>query len=285
MAPALLVYAVFLIYPLFQSISYSFFDWAGPGRIATNVGFENFARVFRDPVFYRALLNNGVVVAVSILIQLPVGLVLAVVITSGLKAKRFFRAVYFLPTLMSTVAVGILWGFIYNPSYGIINVVLRAVGLDFLAQGWLGQSSTALAAVMVTTVWTYAPFYMIIYSAAISSLPGDVYEAASIDGANKLQQFFLLTVPMLRPTIITTSVLALIGSIKFFDLIFVMTKGGPSGSTELLATYVFKQGFTNQQFGYASALAVVMLAIALVATSIVLIRTSMGERTPRKIVT
>jgi len=285
MAPALLVYGVFLIYPLFQSVSYSFFDWGGPGREATNVGFENFARVFRDPVFYRALLNNAVVVAVSIFIQLPVGLVLAVVITSRLRVKRFFRAVYFLPTLMSTVAVGILWGFIYNPSYGIINVVLRALGLDFLAQGWLGQSSTALAAVMVTTVWTYAPFYMIIYSAAISSLPGDLYEAASIDGANKLQQFFRLTVPMLRPTIITTSVLALIGSIKFFDLIFVMTKGGPSGSTELLATYVFKQGFTNQQFGYASALAVVMLAIALVATSIVLVRTSMGERTPRKSVT
>jgi raffinose/stachyose/melibiose transport system permease protein len=272
MAPALLVYSVFVIYPLFQSVSYSVFDWSGPGRPATDVGLENFERVFRDPIFYRALLNNFVVVIVSLVVQLPVGMALALVITSPVKAKRFFRAVYFLPFLMSTVAVGLLWGFIYNPSYGLINSTLRAVGLDALAQGWLGQSSTALGAVMVTTVWAYAPFYMIIYSAAISALPAEIYEAAAMDGANKVQQFFRLTLPMLRPAIITTAVLSLIGSIKYFDLVYVMTGGGPSGATELLATYVFKQGFTNREFGYASALAVVLLLISLVLTAVVLAR-------------
>lgn len=282
LAPALLVYGLFLIYPVIQSINYSFLEWGGPGRPATPVGFDNYTAVFSDPNFFRALANNGVVVVVSLLVQLPVGLILAVIISSKIRAKRLWRAVFFLPTLMSTVAVGILWGFIYNPSYGLVNTLLRTVGLGDLAQGWLGQGSTAMGAVMVTTVWQFAPFYMIIYAAAISALPADIYEAASLDGATRLQQFFRITLPLLRPALITTAVLSLIGSIKFFDLIYVMTNGGPSGSTELLATYVFKKGFTEQQFGYASALAVVMFLTALVLTTIVLVRSRQTVRAPKK---
>lgn len=282
LAPALLVYGVYLLFPVVQSMNYSFFDWAGPGRPAVPVGFDNYAAVFSDPKFYRALANNGIVVLVSLFIQLPVGLTLAIMITSRIRAKRMWRAIFFLPTLMSTVAVGILWGFIYNPNYGAINSILRAIGLDDLTQGWLGQSSTAMGAVMVTTIWQFAPFYMIIYAAAIAALPTDVYEAASLDGANKFQQFIRLTVPLLRPTLITTAVLSLIGSVKYFDLIYIMTGGGPSGSTELLATYVFKKGFTEQQFGYASALAVVMFLIALVLTTVVLFRSRQAGRSEKK---
>lgn len=270
--PALAVYALFVIYPAAQSVSFSFYDWSGPGRAASFIGLDNYVALLNDPLFYRALSNNLVVVVVSLVFQLPLGLVLALLITSNLRLTRFFRAVYFLPTLMSTVAIGILWGYIYNPTYGAINVVLRAIGLGDIAQGWLGQSSTALGAIMVTTIWQWAPFYMIIYAAALVAIPRHLYEAASIDGASKVRQFWHITLPLLKPVIVTTVILSLVGSIKYFDLIYVMTNGGPNGSTELLATYMLKQGFATLRFGYASAVAVAMLVLALLVTLIVLRR-------------
>lgn len=272
LAPALIVYGVFVLYPLVQSVSYSMFDWAGPGRAATAVGFGNYAELLSDPVFYKALGNTVFVIVTSLAIQLPSGLILALIITGPIRARRVWRAVYFIPNLMSTVAIGILWGYVYNPDFGVINVVLRTVGLGGLAQGWLGQGATALPAVMVTTIWQWAPFYMIIYAAALSGFPHELYEASAIDGANKWQQFWRVTLPMLKPTVITTCVLSLIGSVKAFDLIYVMTKGGPNDSTELLATYMFEQGFTNYRFGYASTIAVAMFAISLILTVIVLAR-------------
>lgn len=275
--PALVVYALFVIYPAIQSVSYSFYDWSGPGRPATFIGLGNYVILFGDPMFYRALTNNFVVVIVSLAFQLPLGLLLALLITSNLRFRRAFRAVYFLPTLMSTVAIGILWGYIYNPTYGAVNVVLRAIGLGDLAQGWLGQTSTALGAVMVTTIWQWAPFYMIIYAAALVAIPRHLYEAASIDGATAWSQFWHITLPLLRPVIVTTVILSLVGSIKYFDLIYVMTNGGPNGATELLATYMLKQGFATLRFGYASAVAVAMLVLALFVTLIVLVR---GRRLP-----
>jgi raffinose/stachyose/melibiose transport system permease protein len=280
MAPALIVYAIYVIYPVYQSISYSFFDWAGPGKIATSIGFGNYVELFSDPIFYKAMGNTAIVVVVSLVVQLPVGLVLAVILSGRIRGRRIWRAIYFLPTLMSTVGIALLWGFIYNPNYGAINDVLRAVGLGDLAQGWLGQSSTALASVLVATVWQWAPFYMIIYAAAIASLPADIYEAASIDGANKRQQFFRITLPLLRPTLVTTAVLSLIGSIKYFDLVYVMTNGGPNNATQLLATYVFQLAFTDLRFGYASAIAVMMLIFALILTAIVLWRSRTADRKP-----
>jgi raffinose/stachyose/melibiose transport system permease protein len=255
-----------------RSVGYSFYDWTGPGRPATFIGLDNFVELASDQRFYQALMNNGIIVFSSILFQLPLGLGLAVIINSKLRLKRFWRAVYFLPTLMSTVAIGILWGYIYNPDFGLINGFLAMIGLDGLQQGWLGNSSTALGAVVVTTVWQWAPFYMIIYSAGIASLPLDIYEAAKLDGANKRQEFFLITLPLLRPVIITTIVLSVIGSIKYFDLVYIMTGGGPSDSTQLLATLMFKEGFTNFRFGYASAIAVAMLCLSLVVTAFVLAR-------------
>jgi raffinose/stachyose/melibiose transport system permease protein len=280
MAPALIVYAIYVIYPAYQSISYSFFDWAGPGKIATPVGFGNYIELFSDPIFYQAMGNTAIVIIVSLAVQLPLGLVLALILSGRIRGRRIWRAIYFLPTLMSTVGVALLWGFIYNPNYGAVNDALQAIGLGNLAQGWLGQTSTALASVLVTTVWQFAPFYMIIYAAAIASLPAEIYEAASIDGANKRQQFFRITLPLLRPTLVTTAVLSLIGSIKYFDLIYVMTNGGPDNATQLLATYVFQLAFTDLRFGYASAVAVMMLIFALILTAIVLWRSRSADRKP-----
>jgi raffinose/stachyose/melibiose transport system permease protein len=276
--PALAVYSVFLIYPVAQSAVLSFTSWAGPGRAATVVGMENFVRLLSDPVFWTAMSNTVVLLIVSIVIQLPIALGLALIVASARRMKRLWRAVYFLPTLMSTVAVAILWRLVYSPDFGIVNGFLRAIGLGDLAQGWLGQSSTALPAVLVTNVWQWAPFYMIIYLAALAGINEEVYEAASLDGASRWQRFWYVTLPLLRPVIVTTSILSLAGSIKAFDLVYIMTGGGPSNSTELLATYMFLQGFTNYRLGYASAIAVIMFLITFALTVIVLVRSHRRQR-------
>ena len=276
--PALVVYAVFVLYPTVSSVNISFYDWSGPGRPATFLGLDNYRELLSDPLFYAALRHNAVVIAFSALFQLPLGMALALVVTSSLRWVRLWRAVYFLPMLMSTVAIGILWGYILNPTYGLLNGALGAIGLDGLQQPWLGQSSTALSAVMMTTVWQFAPFYMIVYSAAIVGLPQDVFEAARLDGAGPVRQFFSITLPLLKPVIITTLLLSVVGSIKFFDLVYVMTGGGPNASTELLATYMFRQGFLTFRFGYASAIATAMLLLSLAAALFVLVRTRRAER-------
>ncbi len=276
--PALAVYAVFLIYPIVQSGVLSFSSWAGPGRPKTSVGFGNYAELLQDPIFWLSLRNTGALLLVSVFLQLPVGLGLALIVTSARRARRFWRAVYFLPTLMSTVAVAILWRFVYSPEYGIINGFLRWVGLDSWTQGWLGQTSTALWAVIAANLWQWAPFYMIIYIAAILGIDREIYEAAEMDGATPFQQFRFITLPLLVPVLITTSILSLAGSIKAFDLVYIMTLGGPSNSTELLATYMFRQGFRNYRLGYASAVAMVMFAITFVITVIVLVRSNRSQR-------
>lgn len=278
LAPAVVVYAVFLIYPIVQSGVLSFSSWAGPGRPSSPVGFGNFHELLTDPIFWRALRNTAALLFVSVFIQLPVALGLALIVASARRGRRFWRGIYFIPTLMSTVAVAILWRFIYNPQYGAVNELLRAVGLDGLAQGWLGQTSTALPAVIVANTWQWAPFYMIIYVAALMGLDPEVYEAASLDGAGPVQKFWYVTLPLLRPVLVTTSILSLAGAIKAFDLIYIMTDGGPSYSTELLATYMFRQGFTNYRLGYASAVAMVMFLITFVLTVVVLVR---SNRRPR----
>jgi raffinose/stachyose/melibiose transport system permease protein len=277
-APALAVYAVFLIYPVVQSGALSFSSWAGPGRPSTPVGLDNYRELVADPIFWRALRNTAVLLLVSVFIQLPIGLGLALLVTSARRGRRFWRGIYFLPTLMSTVAVAILWRFIYSPDYGVINGFLRGVGLDGLAQGWLGQTSTALAAVIGANVWQWAPFYMIIYVAALVGIDPEIYEAAALDGARGLQRFLYVTLPLLRPVLITTSILSLAGSIKAFDLVYIMTDGGPSNSSELLATYMFREGFTNYRLGYASAIAMVMFLITFVLTVVVLVRSNRRRR-------
>lgn len=278
LVPALVVYTLFLIYPVVQSGVLSFTSWAGPGRAATVVWLENYAELLTDAVFWRAMTNTFLLLVVSIVIQLPIGLGLALIVATAARAKRFWRAIYFIPTLMSTVAIAILWRLIYSPDFGVVNGILRAVGLEDLAQGWLGQSSTALIAVLFTNVWQWAPFYMVIYLAALAGINGEVYEAASLDGATPWQRFWYVTLPLLKPVILTTSILSLAGSIKAFDLVYIMTDGGPSNSTELLATYMFRQGFTNYRLGYASTIAVVMFLITFVLTVIVLLQSNRRAR-------
>mgnify|MGYP000845961120 FL=1 len=268
--PALLVYAVYNIYPIFATFFYSLYEWTGIENTRTFVGFENYARLIRDNIFHRSLGNNILLVFASVLTQIPLGLALALLLQSRIKGMRLFRTVYFLPFLMSTVAIAILWMFIYNPTFGVLNRALADIGLASLQRSWLGEPSTAMWAVIATICWQFTPFYMILLRAGLAGIPEELLEAARIDGCTPWKSFTRITLPLLVPTLVTACVLSTIGSLKYFDLIYVMTEGGPDSATELMATYMYKQAFRQFSMGFASAVSTCMFILAFIVAATIL---------------
>ncbi|WP_022793434.1 ABC transporter permease subunit [Marinococcus halotolerans] len=266
MAPALLFYGVYVVYAIGMTFYYSLFDWNGIDSNMVFIGLQNYFEVIRDGVFWQASGNNALLIAASLLTQLPLGLIMALLLFSPIKGMRLFRTVYFMPFLMSTVAIGILFIYIFDANYGLVNQFLGAVGLESLQRGWLGNEDTAIWAVIITICWQFAPFYMILFRAAIVGISEDLYEAADIDGASAWRKFSGITLPLLRPIIITSAILSVIGALKYFDLIYVMTGGGPNNSTELMATYMYDQTFTNFSMGYGSTISSMMFIIAFIVT-------------------
>jgi len=228
------------------------------------LGLGNWYTLFHDPIFWKAFMNNIFLVVVSIAIQIPAGIILGVFVSSTLKGTRIFKLVYFIPMMISSVAIGITWKYVYDPNFGLLNSFLRLLGLDILAKGWLGDPKLALASVIVATCWQFIPFYMVLFAAALAGIPKNLYEASYIDGATGIQAFFRITLPLLKNTIRVACVLSLTGSLRFFDLIYVMTGGGPNRASELLATYMFEQAFTSFKMGYGSTIAVFMFLLSFV---------------------
>lgn len=274
--PALLVFSVYVVWPIFNSFYYSTLDWNGISA-PVQIGLANFQELAGDSAAWAALWHNIVLVVASLLFQLPIGLALALLLLVPLRGIKVFRTIYFLPLLMSTVAIGILWSFIYNPTFGAVNRVLGALGLDALQRGWLGDPTWALPALIVVICWQFIPFYMILYRAGLTSIPSEVNEAATVDGASYWSRFRYVTLPLLSGTTRTAVLLSIIGSLKYFDLIWIMTGGGPGNSTEVLATYMYSEAFTRSNLGYGSAVAVALFFLALIVTTVVLTRTRMAE--------
>jgi raffinose/stachyose/melibiose transport system permease protein len=268
--PALLIYVIYVLYPIISTLYFSLYSWTGIGSNETFVGLGNYIKLLSDRIFIQSFENNTLLTVASIFTQLPLGLIMALLLFAPIRGMRLFRTVYFLPLLMSTVAIGILWTYIYDPTFGIINEGLGLMGLESWQTGWLGGKTTAFWSIVATICWQFTPFYMILFRAAIVGIPDDIYEAANIDGANGWKRFWHITFPLLRPTIITSSILSIIGSLKYFDLIFIMTGGGPDSSTELMATYMYKQAFAQFNMGYASAISFSMFVIAFLVTVIFL---------------
>lgn len=280
--PAFALIGVFLLYPIGQSIQLSFFQWDGVAPDRLFVGAGNWRRLVGDEVFWLAFRNNIVLIVVSILIQLPIAMGLAVVLDRiGRMISRTLRVLYFLPLLLSTVAVGILFRNIYDPTFGLLNSTLELIGLEHLAQPWLGQPSTALPAVIAVVIWQFVPFYMILFAAGLADLSGELRDAAQVDGATERQYFFRIAIPQLKPLIGIAMVLSLIGALKYFDVVWVMTQGGPVNSTELMATYMFNKSFRTNEVGYgatiASALFLTVLLASLVTTLIAARRRRLEE--------
>jgi len=258
LGPALFIYAAFTVYPVMRTF-YNSVHVIGPHNIAKFVGLQNFVELLtRDPVFWKAVANTALFTVVGTIGDVLGGLLLALCLFAKAPLARLLRVVWFTPVLMSYVVVGIIWVWLYDYDWGFINMVLGWVGLGALQQSWLGDPSTALWAVLVTHLWKWLGFNMIICLAALYALPGEVLGAAELDNCGWFAKLVYIIIPMLRPTLLNLLVLSFIGKMMLFDLVWVMTGGGPLWSTETVSTYVYKRAFDWNTFdlGYPSAIAV-----------------------------
>jgi raffinose/stachyose/melibiose transport system permease protein len=263
LAPALLIYLVFAILPILQSFYYSLMEWNGFSAMKF-VGLDNFVQLFQDSLFWNSVKNNIYVVLASVFGQVPIALFIALLLNRKIKGLKIFRTIGFLPVVLSTVVISLTWSLIFNSEQGLINELLRAVGLDFLAQNWLGDTKFSMIAVLVVVIWQFVGLYLIIFLAALQNVPQEVLEAAKIDGASEWTTTWKITIPMIWDTIMVAVILAISGSLKTFDLIYVMTHGGPAHSTDVMALYMFNETFSKLQYGYGSAVSVVIFFFSLI---------------------
>ncbi|MCC3356869.1 carbohydrate ABC transporter permease [Bacillus sp. REN16] len=266
--PAFILYVVFAIYPILQSFYYSVMDWNGFNEM-TFIGLDNFKKLFTDPLFWNSVKNNIYVVLASVLGQVPIALFIALLLNRKIRGAKLFRTIGFLPVVLSTVVISLTWTLIYNSRNGLINEALRAIGLDSLAQNWLGDTKWTMIAVLVVVVWQFVGLYMIIFLAALQNVPGEVLEAAKMDGASEWATTWKITVPMIWDTILVAIILCISGSLKTFDLIYVMTNGGPAHSTDVMALYMFNETFSKLQYGYGSAVSVFIFFFSLILIAVV----------------
>jgi raffinose/stachyose/melibiose transport system permease protein len=261
--PALLLYGAFVVVPILQVTAYSFFSWDN-GILQEFGGFANFARLGSDMVFWAALGHNAIWVVLTLAFPLLAGLLLAAILAErSPRTIQVMSAIYFIPRTIPLVVAGIIWGWIYNPLFGLLNYGLDMVGLGNLAGAWLAEESTALVSLNVVGAWTFFGFCVVIYLGAIQSIDPSLYEAAEVDGAPWWRKFRDITVPLLNNSTLFLGLYAAIEAMRFFDLIWVTTQGGPGYATEVLTTHIYKTFFLVGDFGYASVLSVVLLVIVL----------------------
>ena len=260
--PALILFCGVLIAPIAMSVYYSFFNWNGIGA-KTFIGLANYKELFTSNAigFMKALRNSLLLAALSVFLQLPLALGLALLLGKKIKGERVFRSVYFMPVLISTVVIGQLWLKIYNPDYGILNVLLRAVGLGKWAKIWLGDTKTALGAVFIPTLWQYVGYHMLLLYAGVKSVPVELREAAMLDGATDAQINRFVVLPYIKPIIRISVIFAITGSLKSFDLIYVLTNGGPLHSTEVPSTLMINMLFLRNRYGMGSTIAVLLIIL------------------------
>ena len=257
-------YGVFFFYPLFIGVGGSLFKWNPLAGEKLFIGFKNYSRLFQDFSFIIALRNTIIFTFFSVLGKTAIGLLAVVIIQSLGKGTRFFRAVYFLPVITPIVAISIVWKWFYHPRVGLLNAFLSIFGIE--AINWLGNPSLVIPSVIVMTIWKDLGYGMIIFIAALINVPASLYEAARIDGVNRFQNFFHITLPSIRQTLIFVVITSLIGDFQAFVQIFVMTKGGPGNASSVISYLIYKRAFQDFQFGYASAISVILFFIIMSVT-------------------
>ncbi|WP_454299282.1 carbohydrate ABC transporter permease [Salana multivorans] len=270
--PALLFFAFFALLPLLGVVVLSFTSWDGLGS-PTFIGADNWGRILSTPLTQRATGLSLIVVVVSLLFQGPVSLLLGVFMAGRQKYRELLSILYFLPLLFSSAAVAIAFKSLLDPNFGLG----AATGLDFLSQDWLGKPGLALGVCMFVIAWSFIPFHALLYQAGVRQIPVQLYEAARLDGAGAVRQFWSITIPQLRYTIITSSTLILVGSLTYFDLIFVLTQGGPGDATRILPLDMYLTGFRSFDMGGASVIATILVVVGL-AMSLGLNRISGSHR-------
>ena len=263
-APALALMAVFIVWPVVSAVRMSFYRWKGFGPMDDFVGWDNYSLVLRDEVFTQAVTHNFIIVVLSIVVQLPLGLGLALLLTRRIRGGGLLRTIIFVPYVLAEVIAGVIWFQLLQPGDGFIDTVLGSVGVTPPEQGFLGTPDITLYAIFVVLTWKYLGLAVLLFLAGLQTVPEELYEAAQLDGASWWQAQRMIAVPLLGPTIRTWAFLSMIGSIQLFDIVWVMTGGGPANATTTMATYLIAQGTARGNYGIAGAASVVLFVIALV---------------------
>jgi N-acetylglucosamine transport system permease protein len=274
LAPTLLLYAVFVAVPYLAGIAVSLTNWQGFSTEFAFIGLANYARLIGDSLWWTSLVHNLILLVVLPVCTLVLALAFASLLTQGgtssvfhrIRGAGFYRIAFFLPYMMPVTIIAVLWQFIYNPTFGLLNGLLRALQLGALTRTWLGDSHTALGAMAAVAVWGVVGFYMVLFVAGIQGIPRDMFEAAAIDGASRLQMFVRVTIPLLWNQIQVAIVYIGIFALDMFALVQIMSagQGGPNNATEVMALYLVQTAFSYNQFGYASAMGVTLFVLSLV---------------------
>ena len=262
-APNLLIFAAFIAVPAVFGLIYSLTDWGGIGALHF-IGFENYMELFGDRRFWISIRQTFLYAIISLPLIMVVSLLLAVLLVKNIRGRGFFRAVFYWPSMISYIVVGLLFQFIFGDSTGVINYLLSTVGLQDV--NWFTNSFTAMAIVIVATVWSRTGFYMVTFISGLQSIDDTYYEAAEVDGASPLRKFTSITLPLLKPTMFLVMILSFIDLFKQYGLAITMTNGGPAGATKFAVQYIYEEAFQKFRLGYASALSMVILVILAVLT-------------------
>ncbi|MBI5554358.1 MAG: sugar ABC transporter permease [Elusimicrobia bacterium] len=256
--PALIFFGVFVIYPFIKNFLITFYSWDGINEMKF-VGLEQYKKaLFQSPDFWKPIKNAAFLALMGITVQNGLALLLAWIVDKELKGARFYRVIFFIPPMLSFVVIGFLWKWILEPNQGILNIFLKNIGLGKWALAWLGLRETALPTVAMVNIWASFGWGFVMFLAALQGIERDIYEAARIDGANNFQEFWKITFPLLLPIITSVSILTILGAMQQFDLIYVMTGGGPAGATEVPVNQMYMQAFQNGMWGYATTLGVLL---------------------------
>lgn len=265
--PAVVIFSVFAVVPIIQTVYYSLFQWDGIGDMSFK-GLGNYTKLFSDDIFYIALKNTIYLMLFSVFVGVSISLTLAILLSQKIRAASFFKTSVFIPTILSTVIVGMIWNFVYHPRVGTLNAFLEGIGLEAWTRPWLTDPDFSFLSVLVANTWQWVGFHTVILLAGVLNIPKDVLEAASIDGVNRTRRVFNVIIPLMWPTLIVDILLNVTGSLRAFDIVYVMTLGGPNHQTELLATYMYSKSFTQFDYGYGSAIAVSILVLTLIVSVI-----------------
>jgi raffinose/stachyose/melibiose transport system permease protein len=263
--PVVLLYVIFVLRPTVQTFWLAFYKWNGISIDREWVGLANFQRLLTDPIFWQAFQHSVIWAVIVVAFNLIVGLVAAALLASSIRGRLIFRLGYFLPVVQASIVTAMIWRWIYAPT-GVLNTGLDAIGLGFLARGWLGDFTVVLPALAIASSWMTFGLSVVILLAGMQGIDPTLYDAARVDGAGPTRMFLDITIPSLRNTITIVILLALVDAFKVFDIIWATTEGGPIRSTEVLSTYLFKEGFQQNQYGYGSAIAVALSLIILVSS-------------------
>ena len=280
--PAVALFGTFVVYPLFQAFAFSFYRWKGISAKRTYIGWDNYKELASDSVFWRTLVNGGWILIVAGFVIFSAGLLIAHGAKGKSKGAKLLRTIYLFPQVVSMVVVAILWSFLLNPTYGLLTGSLKAMHLEGWTRTWLSDSQTALPSVTAAFIWYALGFYIMLFSAGLETIPGEVNEAAELDGSTGLHRFWQITWPMLWSIKRVAATYIVINVMNIFAIVYLMTTGGPDRGTEVMLTYLYEQAFTNFRFGYATSLAIANFAVAMLLSVTIMVVMRRDPQEPRR---